>query len=151
VSAFGALNATILTYPRLYYRMAQERFFPKNLTNVHPRFRTPYTALIYSGILTSIMVVSGTFDILTDTVIVVEFLFFILLGWGLIKMKREGKIRAKVIAYPFSPVILILFSVGLVINTIIVEPVQSIAGLLFTLSGVPLYYYYQRKQKIKNN
>ncbi len=147
VSTFGALNATILTYPRLYYRMAQERYFPKNFTYVHPRFRTPYIALIYSGILTCIMVVSGTFDILTDTVIVVEFLFFILLGWGLIKMKREGKIKAKIIAYPFSPVILILFSMGLVINTIIVEPVQSIAGLLFTLSGVPLYYYYKRKFK----
>lgn len=48
------------------------------------------------------MVVSGTFDILTDTVIIVSFLFFILLGWGLIKMKRAGKITAKVIAYPFQ-------------------------------------------------
>ncbi len=149
VSTFGALNALILTYPRLYYRMAQEKFFPKDFTHVHPHFRTPYIALIYSGILTCIMVVSGTFDILTDTVIVVEFLFFILLGWGLIKMKREGMIKAKVIAYPFSPVILILFSMGLVVNTIIVEPVQSIAGLLFTLSGVPLYYYYKRKSKNK--
>ncbi|MEP6468125.1 MAG: hypothetical protein ABJB05_17565, partial [Parafilimonas sp.] len=79
----------------------------------------------------------------------VEFLFFILLGWALIKMKREGKITAKVIAYPFSPIILILFSIGLVINTIIVEPVQSVAGLIFTFSGIPLYYYYKNKKKLE--
>ena len=146
VSTFGTLNAIIITYPRLYYRMAQEKFFPKNFANVHPRYRTPYIAIIYSGIWTCVMVFSGTFDILTDTAIIVEFLFFILLGWALIKMKRAGKITAKVIAYPFSPIILILFSIGLVINTIIVEPVQSVAGLIFTFSGIPLYYYYYRKR-----
>ena len=146
VSTFGTLNAIIITYARMYYRMAQEKFFPKKFANVHPHYRTPYIALIYSGIWTCIMVVSGTFDILTDTVIIVEFLFFILLGWGLIKMKRAGKITAKVIAYPFSPIILILFSMGLVINTIIVEPVQSVAGLIFTFSGIPLYYYYKKRK-----
>lgn len=148
VSTFGTLNAIIITYPRMYYRMAQEKFFPKKFANVHPRYRTPYIAIIYSGIWTCIMVFSGTFDILTDTVIIVEFLFFILLGWALIKMKREGKITAKVIAYPFSPIILILFSIGLVINTIIVEPVQSVAGLIFTFSGIPLYYYYKKRKNV---
>jgi len=90
------------------------------------------------------MVVSGTFDILTDMLILVEFLFLSLLGWGLIKMKKEGKITAKLIAYPLSPIVLIVFSIGLVINTVIVEPVQSVAGLLFTISGIPVYYYFKK-------
>ena len=145
VSTFGTLNATIIAYPRLYYRMAQEKFFPKKATFVHPHYRTPYVALIYSGIWSCIMVISGTFDILTDMLILVEFFFFALLGWGLIKMKRQGKIKAKLIAYPFSPIILILFSIGLIINTCIQLPVQSIAGLVFTLSGIPVYYYYKKK------
>jgi APA family basic amino acid/polyamine antiporter len=145
ISTFGTLNATIIAYPRLYYRMAQEKFFPKKMTFVHPRYRTPYVALIYSGVWSSVMVLSGTFDILTDMLILVEFLFFALLGWGLIKMKRQGKITAKLIAYPLSPVILIVFSLGLIINTCIELPVQSIAGILLTLSGIPVYYYYKKK------
>jgi len=72
------------------------------------------------------------------------FLFFILLGWGLIKMKRAGKITARLIAYPLSPIILIAFSIGLVINTLIVEPIQSIAGLAFTLTGIPIYFYFKK-------
>ncbi|MEO8412464.1 MAG: amino acid permease [Ginsengibacter sp.] len=145
VSTFGTLNATVIAYPRLYYRMAQEKFFPKKATFVHPRYRTPYIALIYSGIWSCVMVISGTFDILTNMLILVEFFFFALLGWGLIKMKRQGKINAKLIAYPLSPIILILFSLGLIINTCIQLPVQSIAGLVFTLSGIPVYYYYKKK------
>src|ERR1017187_2234638 len=145
ISTFGALNMFIFSYPRLYYRMAQERFFPIKASYVHPRYKTPYVALIYSGIWSSVMVVSGTFDILTNMLILVEFLFFALLGWGLIKMKRQGKITAKLIAYPLSPVILIVFSLGLIINTCIELPVQSIAGIMLTLTGVPVYYYYKKK------
>lgn len=148
VSTFGTLNALILTYARLYYKMAQEKFFPKKFGNVHPRYHTPYVSLKYSCVWSCILVFSGTFDILTDTVILVEFLFFILLGWALIKMKREGKITSKLIAYPVSPVILILFSLGLVINSIIVQPVEAVAGIIFTLSGVPLYYYYKKRKVV---
>ena len=73
VSTFGTLNANIIAYPRLYYRMAQEKFFPAKSANVHPRFRTPYVALIYSMVWSCTLVISGTFDILTDMVIFAEF------------------------------------------------------------------------------
>lgn len=145
ISTFGALNATIILYPRLYYRMAQEKFFPKKAAYIHPRYRTPYVALIYAMVWSSILVVSGTFDILTDMVIFAEFIFFALMGWGLIKMKRAGKITGRLIAYPLSPIILILFSLLLLINTLIAEPVQSLAGIIFLVLGIPVYYYFKRK------
>jgi len=147
ICTFGALNAVIITYPRLYYRMAQEKFFPKTFSFVHPRYRTPYLGLIYSGFWSCILVISGTFDVLTNLIIFTEFFFSALLAIALIKMKRNGKIKAKVILYPLSPIILILFSLALVINTFIVEPVQSVVGLLFVLSGIPVYFYYKKKIK----
>lgn len=147
VSTFGTLNALIITYPRMYYRMAQEKFFPKKFAYVHPTFRTPYIAIIYSTAWTCVMVITGTFDVLTNTIIIVEFLFFILLGVGLIKMKRAGKITGKLIAYPLSPLILIVFSICLIINTFIEMPVESFAGIGFTLLGVPIYFYYKKKYK----
>lgn len=151
VSTFGALNGCIITCPRLYYRMAQEKVFPKQVTHVHPRYRTPYVALVYSMVWCCVLVVSGTFDILTNIVIIVEFLFYILLAWGLIKMKREGKIKSNLILYPIAPVILILFSAGLVVNSLIEEPGLSVAGLILTLTGIPVYYYYKRKNRIEEN
>ena len=75
VSTFGALNACIIVYPRLYYRMAQEKFFFKNMANVHPIFRTPYVALVVSMLWSSILVVTGTFDQLTNLVIFSAYIF----------------------------------------------------------------------------
>ncbi len=147
VSTFGALNACVIVYPRVYYRMAQESTFFKHAAKVHPAFRTPYISLIYSCIWSCILVVTGTFDLLTNLIVFSGYLFFGLAAWGLVRMKRKGIIKSKVIAYPFAPIIIILFSVTLVVNTIIVETKQSLIGLALVLSGLPFYYYFQRKSK----
>lgn len=148
ICTFGALNAIIIAYPRLYYRMSQEKFFPKSFSFVHPRFRTPYLGLIYTMIWSCVLVISGTFDILTNMIIFTEFFFSALLAVAVIKMKRKGKITARVILYPYSPVIFVLFSAALLINTFIVMPKQSAIGLLVILSGVPVYFYYKKKKKV---
>jgi basic amino acid/polyamine antiporter, APA family len=145
ICTFGALNACIIVYPRLYYRMAQENFFFKKVARVHPVFRTPYVSLIYSLVWSCILVLTGTFDQLTNLVIFSGYLFFGLVTWGLISMKRKGIIKTKVIGYPVIPIIIILFSAALVVNTIIVQPAQSAMGLLLVLSGVPLYYYFKKQ------
>jgi APA family basic amino acid/polyamine antiporter len=119
ICTFGALNGCIIVYPRVYYRMAQENFFFKKAANVHPMFRTPYVALIFSMIWSSILVVSGTFDLLTNLVIFAGFFFYVLLAWGLIRLKRNGQIKSKVIGYPVIPVIIILFSLALLVNTVL--------------------------------
>jgi len=146
ICTFGTLNAIIIVYPRMYYRMAQEKFFPKKFSFVHPRFNTPYIALIYSMLWSCLMVISGTFDVLTDMIIFTATFFFVLLGVALIKMKRNGTITTGLIAYPLSPIVLILSSLGLIINTIITEPVQSVVGLLLILTGVPFYFFYRKRK-----
>lgn len=147
ICTFGAVNACIMVYPRLYYRMAQEGSFFKNASFVHPRFRTPYISLLYSCTWSSILVLSGTFDLLTNLVIFTGFLFFGAIAWGLIRMKRKGLITTRVVGYPLTPTILILFSLVLVINTIKVQPQQSLLGLLLVFSGLPLYYYFKLSNK----
>ncbi|MEP6724951.1 MAG: amino acid permease, partial [Bacteroidota bacterium] len=87
ISVFGALNGVILSHTRIYFRMAQEKFFFKKVARIHPRHRTPHFALLYTMVWSCILVVSGTFDILTDMVIFATFLFYGLLAAALIKMK----------------------------------------------------------------
>lgn len=145
ICTFGALSACIIVYPRIYYRMAQENFFFKKVANVHPVFRTPYVSLIFSMVWSSILVISGTFDLLTNLVIFAGFFFYGLLAWALIRMKRKGQIKSTVIGYPVIPVIIIIFSLALIVNTVIVQPEQSLMGLLLVLSGVPFYYYFKTR------
>jgi APA family basic amino acid/polyamine antiporter len=148
VSTFGAVNACIITYPRVYYKMSKENVFFKKVANVHPLFKTPYVSLIYSCIWSCILVVSGTFDLLTNLVIFSGYLFFGLVAWGLVRMKRRGTVTAKVTGYPLAPIIIILFSLTLVINTLVVQTKQSLIGIALVLSGVPFYFYFKRKSVI---
>lgn len=147
ICTFGAVNACIMVYPRLYYRMAQEGSFFRNAGFVHPVYRTPYVSIIYSFVWSSILVMSGTFDLLTNLVIFTGFLFFGAIALGVVKMKRKGVITTKVIGYPWIPALIALFSLVLVVNTAWVQPVQSLIGLLLVASGVPFYFYFKRRYK----
>jgi APA family basic amino acid/polyamine antiporter len=144
---FGALNGCIISYPRVYFRMAEEKVFFKNAAKVHPVYLTPNVALIYSAVWSVILVCSGTFDQITDLVIFASYAFFGLGAWGLMRMKLNGTIRSKVIGYPIIPAIIILFCLALVINTLIIQTKASLIGLLLILSGVPFYLYFRYSSK----
>jgi APA family basic amino acid/polyamine antiporter len=141
---FGALNGCIISYPRVYFRMAQEKVFFKKAANINARFSTPNAALIYSAIWSCVLLVSGTFDQITNLIIFASYAFFALGAFGLIKMKMMGVIKSKVIGYPVIPVIIILFCIVLIVNTIITQPAASTIGLLLILSGTPFYFYFKR-------
>jgi APA family basic amino acid/polyamine antiporter len=145
VCVFGSLNGVILSHTRIYFRMAQENCFFQKAARVHPRHRTPHMALLYTMLWSCLLVVSGTFDILTDMVIFATFLFYGLLAAALIKMKRNGSIIIKVTGYPVVQVLIMLFSLTLLTNTIISQPKQTLTGLGLILVGVPFYFYFRRK------
>jgi basic amino acid/polyamine antiporter, APA family len=150
VSVFGSLNGVTMAHTRVFFRMAREKYFFKGFAKVHPRYRTPYVSLFYTFIWSSVLVMSGTFDILTDMVIFAGFLFYAMVAAALFKMKSNGTIRAKVIGYPVIPVILILFSAALIVNTFMVQTKYSMIGLGLILTGVPFYFYFKRKNNLTN-
>jgi basic amino acid/polyamine antiporter, APA family len=141
---FGALNGCIIAYPRISFRMAQENVFFKKAAYVHPEFKTPHYAILYSCIWSCVLVLTGTFDLLTNLVIFSGYFFFGLAAAGLIKMKMQKKITKKVIGYPLVPWIIILFAIVLVINTLITETRASLVGLLLMFSGLPFYFQFKK-------
>jgi len=148
ICVFGALNSSIVATPRKFFRMAQQGYLFSHLKNVHPRFRTPHVSLNYMMVLGCIMLISGSFDTLTNMVIFLNFMFYGLLAFAVLRLKRKGMIQVKVTGYPLVPIILLLFSIALTINTIWVQPQQSMVGIMLVLSGVPFYYYFKRRKTI---
>ena len=148
ICTLGALNACIIVYPRLYFRMGQKGSFFRKTAYVHPVFRTPYIAILVSSAWSAVLVITGTFDLLTNLVIFTGFLFFGLIAFAVIKMTRKGIIKTKVIGYPVVPAIIILFSAALVVNTMIIQPKASLLGLLLVISGIPFYYLFKKNMSI---
>jgi APA family basic amino acid/polyamine antiporter len=145
ICVFGALNSNIVSSPRKFYRMAQQGYLFSHIKKVHPRSRTPHVSLIYMMILGCFMLISGSFDTLTNMVIFLNFVFYGFLAFAVLRLKRKGLIQVRVTGYPFVPIVLLLFSIALTINTIWVQPQQSLTGIMLVLSGVPFYYYFKKR------
>ncbi len=61
LTALGTLNALMLTGPRLLFALAEQGQIPAVFSRLHPRFRTPYVALLVSAALKLGLAISGTF------------------------------------------------------------------------------------------
>jgi APA family basic amino acid/polyamine antiporter len=104
-------------------------------------------ALLYTLGWSSLLVISGTFDRLTDLVIFATFLFYGLIAVAVLKLKRQGTLTGRARGYPFLQIGLLLFALTLLVNTIVTQPKQSALGLGLILTGLPFYGYFTRRAK----
>lgn len=150
ITTFGCTNATILMPPRVYYAMARDGLFFKSAADIDPVSNTPNNAIWIQGVWACLLVLSGSFDQLTDMLIFAAFLFYgaTALGVFILRSKEPNTERPyRVWGYPFVPAIFILFCIGLIINTIISQPREAGIGLALILSGVPFYFYWTQGDK----
>jgi APA family basic amino acid/polyamine antiporter len=148
VSTFGCTNTTILLAARLYYKMAQNKEFFKAAGEVQPRFHTPGNALLMQGAWAVVLILSGSFDQLTDMLIFASFIFYGLCAFGVfILRKRNGGAPStyRVPLYPVLPALFVLFCIALVVITMYNRPGESLFGLVLILTGAPFYYWWTRK------
>jgi APA family basic amino acid/polyamine antiporter len=146
ISAFGALNGSILATARVQFAMARDNLFFKSLGKIHPRFGTPHTSLVVQGVWSCLLVMSGTFDTITDYVIFAAWLFYALGAAGVfvLRKKMPGTFRPyKVWGYPVVPALFVIFSGFFLFNTVISNTKNAMMGLILILLGVPFYIYWK--------
>lgn len=147
VSTFGSTQCSTMSAARVYYQMARLGYFFKAFEKVHPKYHTPYFSLAGQCVWSSILIISSTFDQLTDMLIFASFMFFALGAVAVIKLKRQNKISFT-IGYPVVPALFLFFCVVIVVNSIYVRPFEAFSGLVLMSSGIPFYFYF--KSKLKN-
>ncbi len=93
ISCFGSIFADVLATPRSLFAAANDGMFPKFIGRVHPKFATPYLAVITYGSLIFIFSISGGFKqlaILASAAILLIYLAVILASIKLRKQKQEA-------------------------------------------------------------
>ena len=151
LTTFGATNSTLLFPPRLYYAMAKEGVFFKGAAYIHPTYNTPSKAIVFQGIWASVLVLSGSFDQLTDMLVFASFIFYgaTTLGVFVLRVKMPDAHRPyKAWGYPLVPALFILFCLVLVPLTLLAKPREALLGLSLMLAGVPFYWYWTRSKHI---
>ncbi len=149
ISIFGSINGSILAGPRVYYAMARDKLFFKKASEVHPRFKTPAFAVVIQGIWASILTLAGTFEQLFTFAMFIAIAFWVAAAASIFTLRKKFPDLPrpyKTWGYPVVPIIFILASLGILINTLFEKPVEAFAGILFTALGIPVYYYWKRKQ-----
>jgi APA family basic amino acid/polyamine antiporter len=149
ISTFGTAGIYTLTAPRIYYAMAEDGVFFRRIAAVHPRFRTPLNAILLQSAWSIVLILFwGTFDNLISYVVFMDAAFFALAAAALFVFRRrspEAERPYRTPGYPFVPLIFIAIMTGFVVNLVAERPVQSLAGLGFTLLGLPVYAFFFRK------
>jgi basic amino acid/polyamine antiporter, APA family len=147
ISALGSMNSSILSGARVPYAMARDGIFFKIADGIHPKYRTPGRALIFQGVLASIMALSGTFEELTNLFIFAGWIFY---GLAVVSLFRLRKLEPdlhrpyRCWGYPWVPGLFVLGALVLTVNLWLVRPGRSTIGLLLILAGLPFYWYWQR-------
>jgi APA family basic amino acid/polyamine antiporter len=144
ISSFSSLNGSMLASPRVFFAMADDGLFFERIARVHPRFRTPYVAILLAALLGMALVMSRSFEALTDTFVLAIWPFYAL---GIAAIYRLRRLRPdmprpyRAIGYPVVPAIFIASVAAFVINSLIHEPVSTIVTFALILAGLPIYFF----------
>jgi APA family basic amino acid/polyamine antiporter len=148
ISSFGSLHSSVLSNSRIPFAMAREGLFFKGLARLSARSSVPVRALLAQGAWASLLAISGTYDTLTDSVIFASWLFYGLVAGALFVFRRTLRDAAREFrapGYPFIPIIFLLATVALLINTFIATPRQALQGVAALIAGLPFYWYWARQ------
>ncbi|MEO8765296.1 MAG: amino acid permease, partial [Ginsengibacter sp.] len=147
VTTLGCCNATMFVSCRPYYAMAKEGLFFKKVARLNNK-HVPANSLLYQAVWACLLVLSGTFDQLTDMIIFAVFIYYGATTLGLFILRKrmpDAPRPYKVWGYPVVPGIVILFCACLLFNTIFSRPREAAIGAVLMLTGVPMYWWFKRK------
>ena len=150
MSITGTANGHILTSPRVFYAMARDHLFFKTVAKVHPKYLTPYVSILLLSSWAAVLSLSGTFEQLFSYVIFGFWIFMGLTVGGVIILRRRRPDLPRLYktwGYPVTPLLFILSSVFLTVNSLIQNFWNSFIGLALILLGVPIFYIWKGRSK----
>jgi basic amino acid/polyamine antiporter, APA family len=150
MSIFGALQISGLVCARIPYAMARDGIFFAGLARLSPRSRVPIRALVAQGMWASVLVVSGSYDILTDYSTFCVLIFVALVTASVFVFRRtmpDAERSYRTWGYPVVPVLFLLASGWLIVSTLMTTPGRALAGLGLMALGLPFYWFWTKEPR----
>jgi len=150
ISTFGSLMGSMLASPRIFFAMADDKLFFPAIASVHPRFKTPYVAVLLAAGLGVAMVMTQTFEQLTDTFVLAMWPFYALSVAAIYTLRRSHPDLPRpylVVGYPWVPAIFVAAATGLVINALITDPKWTSITFGVVLAGLPVYWAFFKDRR----
>lgn len=152
VSIFGCLSATILYGPRVYFAMAEDGSFFRNMTYIHRRYHVPTKAISGQALWSALLCLTGTYKDLYEFVVFALVIFFAATGLAVVVLRYkqpERKRPYRAWGYPIIPLFFVLINLAVFFNTVMAQPLKSMVGLIMLAIGIPAFLYWKKKSKNK--
>lgn len=147
---FGSLNGCILVFPRQYYAMAKDGYFFKSFAKLHPKYGTPTTSILVQAVISIVLVMMRDLNQLTNLVIFSSMFFNVLtIGAVFIFRKKFPNMERpyKAWGYPVTIVITLLIFIGLMVNTLMEDPITALIGMSVPAVGLLCYGFFKKKNQ----
>jgi basic amino acid/polyamine antiporter, APA family len=148
VSSFGSLHSSVLANSRIPFAMARDGLFFRGLAKLSARSKVPVRAILAQAAWGSVLALSGSYDALTDSVVFVAWAFYGLSIASLFIFRRtmpDATRPYRALGYPVVPMIFLLVTVALLVNTFVAAPRQALQGVAVLFAGLPFYWWWSRQ------
>jgi APA family basic amino acid/polyamine antiporter len=145
VSTLGFLSQSVLTAPRVYFAMAEDGVFFRQLAWVHSKTRVPVVAITLQSIWTVVILLSGRYEQILNYVTAMDYTFFTLTASCLFLLRKRGPAPGfSMPGHPWTTAFFCLACASVVLNTFYRYPGNTLIGLAILATGVPVYYIWKR-------
>jgi amino acid transporter len=144
ISSFSSLNGSMLASPRVFFAMADDGMLFRAISKVHPRYQTPYIAILLAAVLGMALVMSRSFERLTDTFVLAIWPFYALGVAAIYRLRRERPDLPRpyrAIGYPVVPAVFILSVCAFVVNSLLNDTLNSVITFAVIFAGLPVYQF----------
>jgi APA family basic amino acid/polyamine antiporter len=153
VALFSSLSAFIIIGPRIYYSMASDGLFFKSVAKIHHRFKVPSNSILLQGVLSIVLVISGTFEQVLTYMGFALGIFPILTVLTLFKLRKKKTGSLRFSGFPVTQFIFIAAGILILGLSWLEKPLESSIAILTILTGIPVYFYFKKRKffsKYKN-
>jgi len=143
LSTMSALNATVMAASRVAFSMGRDMWLPVSLSRIHVQRRTPYVAIIVTGVILLIMALTLPIEAVGSAASLIFLLTFAMVNLSVIVLRRkypEIPRKYRVPLYPFIPILGFLLNIFLALYQFNFQPIAWYVTAGWIAVGLLLYY-----------
>ncbi|AMM92646.1 fructoselysine transporter [Peribacillus simplex] len=150
----GSLSSCIMFQPRLEYAMAKDGLFFQRFARVHPKYETPSFSIIVQVTYACILVCFSNLTVLLGYFTLIQLVINIMDFAAVYKCRKRDDYNPiyRMPMWRLTTFLAILGASWLAWGTFTWAPIQGvIAALIVIVTGLPVYYYWERKYGSNKN
>jgi len=147
-SVLGFLNTSVMSNPRVYYAMAEDKILPPVFLSVNPKTQVQQFGLTFfiAVMLLSVFLL-GDFENIVNYVLFIDSISLASAAAAIFILRKKSNANYdgfKMKGYPILPFVFMATLLFVTYNTLVADPKSSLYGFIIFLGGLPLYFLMHR-------